>query len=53
MPAGPKRRPHDAAVPHLDATPASEHGERRAAAGAAAAELVGLHRHLDATRATL
>ena len=45
-------RPHDPRLPHLDDA-APEHGECRPAAGAAAAELVGLHGDVDAGRATL
>ena len=40
-------------VPHVERAPAAEAGLGRPPAGAAAPELVGLHRHVDAARATL
>jgi hypothetical protein len=39
-------------MPHVDVAPQAR-GDRRAPAGAAAPELVGVHGHLDAARATL
>ena len=51
--AAPKRRPHDAHVPDVDGGPAAEPGDGREAPGAAAPELMGVHGHVDAARATL
>ena len=48
-----RRRPHDAYLPDVDGGPPAERGDRREAPGAAAPELVGVHGHLDAARATL
>lgn len=47
-----RRRRHDADVSHLDVA-APPAGIGCAPAGAAAAQLVGLHGHVDAARATL
>jgi hypothetical protein len=52
MPAGPRWKPRDAGLPHLDGAPPAD-VQRRQTACAAAPELVGLHGHLDAARATL
>lgn len=48
-----RRRLHDAHVPDVDRGAPVEPGDRGEAAGPAAPELVGLHGHLDAARATL
>jgi hypothetical protein len=50
---GRRRRPHDARVPELDRETPSEPGCLGEASRAAAPELVGVHGHLDAARATL
>ena len=50
---GPRRRPHDAHLQDVERPPAAEAGLGRSSSRAAAAELVGVHGHLDAARATL
>ncbi len=51
MRAGPSRRPRDPRLRYVDA-PQGPSG-RGPSADAAAAQLVGLHRHVDAAHATL
>ena len=53
MRAAPRRRLRDARVPDFDRSPPPQSRDRRQAPGAAAPELVGLHVHVDAARATL
>jgi hypothetical protein len=50
---GRKQRPHDAHVPDVDREAPLEPGHLGEAPRAAASELVGVHGHLDAARATL
>jgi hypothetical protein len=52
MHEGRRPRPRDAGVPHLDC-PAAQPGDLREETRAAAAQLVGVHRDMDAGRATL
>jgi hypothetical protein len=51
--AGPKRRLHDEDVPDVDGGTPAEPGDRGKASGPASPELLGVHGHLDAARATL
>ena len=51
--AGLKQRPHDALLPDVDGGSPAEPGDRGQAPGPAASELVGVHGHVDAARATL
>ncbi len=53
MRTGRKPRPRDAHLPDVERTPAAEAGLGRPPSRATAPELVGVHGHLDATRATL
>jgi len=53
MRTGRKQRPHDAHLPDVERTPAAEASLGRPPSRATAPQLVGVHGHLDATRATL
>jgi len=53
MCTGRKQKPHDARVPDVDCEASPQPGHVREAPRTAAPELVGMHGHLDAARATL
>jgi hypothetical protein len=53
MRTGRRPRPHDAHLQDVERAPAAEAGLGRPPSRATAPQLVGVHSHLDATRATL